>query len=91
VILHRLRLTNFRGVADREITFPDQGVVVVCGPNEIGKSSMLEALDLLLAFRDRSTHRDVKAVKPTSEPRSKPRSAPGPTDSSTASAFTRRP
>lgn len=64
MILHRLRLTNFRGVADREITFPDQGVVVVCGPNEIGKSSMLEALDLLLTYRDRSTHRDVKAVKP---------------------------
>lgn len=64
MILHRLRLTNFRGVANRELTFPDQGVVVVCGPNEIGKSSMLEALDLLLTFRDRSTHRDVKAVKP---------------------------
>lgn len=64
MILNRLRLTNFRGVADREITFPDQGVVVVCGPNEIGKSSMLEALDLLLTYRDRSTHRDVKAVKP---------------------------
>jgi hypothetical protein len=64
VILHRLRLTNFRGVESREITFPDQGVVVVCGPNEIGKSSMLEALDLLLTYRDRSSHRDVKAVKP---------------------------
>ena len=64
MILHRLRLTNFRGVANREITFPDQGVVVVCGPNEIGKSSMLEALDLLLTYRDRSSHRDVKAVKP---------------------------
>ena len=64
MILHRLRLTNFRGVAHREITFPDQGVVVVCGPNEIGKSSMLEALDLLLTYRDRSSHRDVKAVKP---------------------------
>jgi len=64
VILHRLRLTNFRGVADREIIFPNQGVVVVCGPNEVGKSSMLEALDLLLTYRDRSTHRDVKAVKP---------------------------
>lgn len=64
MILHRLRLTNFRGVADREITFPEQGVVVICGPNEIGKSSMLEGLDLLLAYRDRSTHRDVKAVKP---------------------------
>ncbi|HNF06248.1 MAG TPA: ATP-binding protein, partial [Mycobacterium sp.] len=64
MILHRLRLTNFRGVADREITLPNQGVVVVCGPNEVGKSSMLEALDLLLTYRDRSTHRDVKAVKP---------------------------
>ncbi len=64
MILHRLRLTNFRGVDNREIAFPDQGVVVVCGPNEIGKSSMLEALDLLLVYRDRSNHRDVKAVKP---------------------------
>ena len=65
MILHRLRLTDFRGVADREVAFPDQGVVVVCGPNEVGKSSMLEALDLLLTYRDRSTHRDVKAVKPS--------------------------
>ena len=64
MILHRLRLTNFRGVENRELTFPDHGVVVVCGPNEIGKSSMLEALDLLLTYRDRSNHRDVKAVKP---------------------------
>lgn len=65
MILHRLRLTNFRGVAHRDIAFPDHGVVVVCGPNEIGKSSMLEALDLLLTYKDRSTHRDVKTVKPT--------------------------
>ena len=64
MILHRLRLNNFRGVQDREICFPAHGVVVVCGPNEIGKSSMLEALDLLLTYRDRSNHRDVKQVKP---------------------------
>lgn len=64
MILHRLRLTNFRGVTDRELKFPERGVVVVCGPNEIGKSSMLEALDLLLTYRDRSNHRDVKQVKP---------------------------
>ena len=65
MILHRLRLKNFRGVGDREIAFPDHGVVVVCGPNETGKSSRLEALDLLLNYKDRSGHRDVKAVKPT--------------------------
>ncbi len=63
--LHRLVLTNYRGIAHREIEFPDHGVVVVCGANEIGKSSMIEALDLLLESRDRSTKREVKQVKPT--------------------------
>ncbi len=62
--LHRLVLTNYRGIAHREIEFPDHGVVVVCGANEIGKSSMIEALDLLLESRDRSTKREVKQVKP---------------------------
>ena len=46
--LHRLVLTNYRGITHREIEFPDRGVVVVSGANEIGKSSMIEALDLLL-------------------------------------------
>jgi hypothetical protein len=63
--LHRLVLKNYRGIADREIDFPDHGVVVVCGANEIGKSSMIEALDLLLESRDRSTKKEVKQVKPT--------------------------
>ena len=63
--LHRLVLTNYRGITHREIEFPDYGVVVVCGANEIGKSSMIEALDLLLESRDRSTKKEVKQVKPT--------------------------
>src|SRR6202044_3142872 len=63
--LHRLVLTNYRGIRHREIEFPDHGVVVVCGANEIGKSSMIEALDLLLESRDRSTKKEVKQVKPT--------------------------
>lgn len=63
--LHRLVLTNYRGITHREIEFPDHGVVVVSGANEIGKSSMIEALDLLLEAKDRSTKKDVKQVKPT--------------------------
>lgn len=63
--LHRLVLTNYRGITHRELEFPDHGVVVVCGANEIGKSSMIEALDLLLEAKDRSTRKDVKQVKPT--------------------------
>jgi AAA domain len=63
--LHRLVLTNYRGITHREIEFPDRGVVVVSGANEVGKSSMIEALDLLLHSKDRSNKKDVKQVKPT--------------------------
>jgi energy-coupling factor transporter ATP-binding protein EcfA2 len=65
VKLHRLVLKNYRGIDNREIDFPDHGVVVVSGANEIGKSSMVEALDLLLESKDRSTKKEVKQVKPT--------------------------
>src|ERR1700734_132417 len=63
--LHRLVLKNYRGIEHREIEFPDHGVVVESGANEIGKSSMVEALELLLESRDRSTKKEVKQVKPT--------------------------
>lgn len=63
--LHRLVLTNYRGIEHRDIEFPDRGVVVVSGANEVGKSSMIEALDLLLEAKDRSTKKEVKQVKPT--------------------------
>lgn len=63
--LHRLVLTNYRGITHREIEFPDRGVVIVSGANEIGKSSMIEALDLLIEAKDRSGKKEVKEVKPT--------------------------
>lgn len=63
--IHRLVLTNYRGITHREIEFPDLGVVVVSGANEIGKSSMVEALDLLFDSKDRSSKKEVKQVKPT--------------------------
>jgi AAA ATPase domain len=63
--LHRLVLRNYRGITHRDIEFPDHGVVVISGANEIGKSSMIEALDLLLHSKDRSAKKEVKQVKPT--------------------------
>jgi AAA ATPase-like protein len=65
VKLHRLVLTNYRGIEHREIVLPDSGVIVVSGANEIGKSSMIEAIDLLLEAKDRSTRKEVQQVKPT--------------------------
>lgn len=63
--LHRLVLRNYRGISYRDIEFPERGVVVVSGANEVGKSSMIEALDLLVEAKDRSTKKEVKQVKPT--------------------------
>jgi hypothetical protein len=90
--LHRLVLTNYRGIAHREIEFPDRGVTVVSGPNEVGKSSLIEALDLLLESRidpRRRTSSRSSPPTPTSARRSPPKSARAVIDSSIASASTR--
>lgn len=64
--LHRLRLSHVKGVTDLTVDFPDSGVVVLEGPNEIGKSTLLEALDRLLDPSCKSTSKaaGVKAMQP---------------------------
>lgn len=62
--IHRLRLANYRGIREREVTFAPTGVTVVQGPNEIGKTSLAEALDLLLDHYDDTQRAAVRAVKP---------------------------
>lgn len=62
--LRRITLRNYRGVDDRTVSFEPVGVTVVAGPNEIGKSSIPEALDLLIDHLDSSKRREVLVVKP---------------------------
>ncbi|NKY18630.1 AAA family ATPase [Tsukamurella spumae] len=62
--LHRLAIKDFRGVAEREISFADTGVTLLHGPNEAGKSSMVEALQLLLDVKATSKSQRVEAVCP---------------------------
>ncbi|QGG95000.1 AAA family ATPase [Actinomarinicola tropica] len=62
--IHRIRLQDFRGVADREIHFALDGVTIVEGPNEAGKTSVAEAIDLVLGVPDSSAAQRVKAVRP---------------------------
>ena len=62
--IRRLRLHNYRGTVDRTIEFPERGVIVIEGPNEVGKSSLAEALDLLFGELDSTTKRHVKEVRP---------------------------
>ncbi|MDQ1444574.1 MAG: hypothetical protein QOI20_1038 [Acidimicrobiaceae bacterium] len=60
----RIRLRNYRGIEAHEVRLPATGVTVVEGDNEVGKTSLAEALDLLFDYLDTSTNKAVKAVKP---------------------------
>lgn len=60
----RLSLRNFRGIAAREVEFLPTGITIIAGPNEIGKSSLAEAIDLLFNFPDSSKAVPVRAVQP---------------------------
>lgn len=64
--LHRLKLTNWRGVDHREIEFGD-GVTIVEGPNEAGKSSLIEALRTLIRYKASSAAKSIKAVQPVGQ------------------------
>ena len=50
----RIKIKNFRGIKDGEILFPDH--VVLVGDNNSGKSTILEAIDLVLGPERLSKH-----------------------------------
>lgn len=64
MILHRLLIEDFRGVRREEVEVPGKGVLVIEGPNESGKTSLVEALEMLLEYKASSTRADVKAAGP---------------------------
>ena len=61
-----MRLRNYRGVADCAVDFATQGVTIIEGDNEVGKSCIPEALNLILneKIQDSSKSKEVKNVKP---------------------------
>ncbi|MBO0691319.1 MAG: AAA family ATPase [Acidimicrobiaceae bacterium] len=62
--VHRIRLRNYRGVVESAVAFAERGVTIVQGDNEVGKTSLAHAIDLIFDYRDDTTHRAVKAVQP---------------------------
>ena len=62
--IHRIALRNYRGVEDCEVPFAGEGVTIVEGDNEIGKTSLTEALDLALRELDSSSKERVRATQP---------------------------
>ena len=62
--IHRVRLANYRDVADNTVEFPTAGVTIIEGANEIGKTCIPQAIDLILGKRDSSQAKSVKDAKP---------------------------
>ncbi|MGD0985279.1 MAG: AAA family ATPase [Acidimicrobiales bacterium] len=62
--IHRISIRNFRGVVACEVELSKTGVTIIEGPNEVGKSSLAMAIDLLFDFPHDSRHRSVLAVRP---------------------------
>lgn len=68
--LLRLHLRNVRGIEERtvELIRPDgstTGVVVIEGDNEVGKSTLGDAFDVLLTYKDSSRHAHVRSLQTT--------------------------
>ena len=62
--LHRLSVRDYKGVAARDVAFPEAGILVLEGPNEVGKSTMLDALDLVLDHKDSSRRAQIRSAQP---------------------------
>ena len=64
MIIKRLKIFNYRDVEVRELEFPETGVVIVQGPNDVGKSSLVEAINLVIDEKSSSKKQSVKSVQP---------------------------
>lgn len=61
--LRWVRVRNFRGVEDNRVDLSD-AVTIVEGPNEVGKSSIAEAVRVLRRYKSSSQHSDIQALQP---------------------------
>lgn len=59
---HRIKVTDWCGVAEREVAF-DDGINVIVGKNEAGKSSLLRAIQHLFGFKSSSRNRHICEVQ----------------------------
>ena len=59
-----MQLRNYRGVAKSDVSFSLNGVTIVEGPNEAGKTAISEGLQMAIDLPDSSRSAQVRAVQP---------------------------
>ncbi len=59
-----LRVANYRGIKSAEVAFLPTGITLVQGPNEIGKTSLGEAISILFDYKDNSKSSIILSIKP---------------------------
>lgn len=62
--LLRIALTDVRGIGSCEVHLARDGVTIVEAPNETGKTTLFDAVEVLLGFPDSSRHRRVRSLQP---------------------------
>ncbi|MDE0188386.1 MAG: AAA family ATPase [bacterium] len=62
--IHRVRLRNYRGITNTYVEFPTEGVTIIEGANEIGKTCIPQAIDLIFEKLDSSRAKVVMDAKP---------------------------
>lgn len=62
--IHAVEVKDFRGIDHFRLEVPDTGVLVVEGPNEAGKSTLVRALDMLLTEKATAKKQYVKDTQP---------------------------
>lgn len=62
--LHAITVRHFRGIVEQRLEPLPTGVTVVAGPNEVGKTSLGEAVDLLFERLDSSQATAIRDAQP---------------------------
>jgi DNA repair exonuclease SbcCD ATPase subunit len=60
----RVRLENVRGIDACDVHFARDGVTIVEAPNETGKTTLMDAVDVLLEYKDGSRAKPVRDLEP---------------------------
>ncbi|MFW6010227.1 MAG: AAA family ATPase, partial [Actinomycetota bacterium] len=65
--VHRIEVEHVRGIEHAAVELADAGVTVIEAPNEAGKTTLLDAFDLLLTEKDSTQKQSVRDLQPVGE------------------------